>query len=484
MILTEISSEWKTGLSLSWTAYIAVLSVWIVLQKRQPVSTISWILALSALPFVGFLIYYFFGPQRLRKQRMKRLRSQAGVHANADFARLRDLAEAALPELRQMAELGEASCGIPVSSAVRVDFLSGGARTFDAIFEAIRRATNHVHLEYYIFEDDKIGTALSNLLIERVRQGVKVRLLIDALGCKRLGSPFMTRMREAGVQVLLFHDTRVGRRLRPVTNYRTHRKIVVCDGRVGFTGGVNITDEEDERTRDDAYHDAHLRIEGSAVRWLQTTFLEDWIYAAGDDSLEAKEVRADLEQLLAKVDAGTIPVQIVSSGPDTPLEPIHRMVVAAINGATQRAWLTTPYFVPTEAALQALTSAALRGVDVRLLVPHRSDSFIVTAAARSYYDDLLAAGVKVWEYKARMLHSKTLVVDEDCAIIGTANFDHRSFRLNFEVCAVVYGDALALPLAAQFEIDLQNSRRVLGGRSRRFIARLGEALARVFSPLL
>ena len=484
MTLPELSDEWQTGLSLAWTAYIAVLSIWIVLQKREPVSTLSWILALAALPFVGFVIYYFLGPQRLRKQRMRRLRNQAGIHANADFARLRDVAEAAPPELRQMAELGEASCGIPVSSAVRVDFLSGGARTFDAIFAAVRQARHHVHLEYYIFSDDKIGTALSELLIERARAGVKVRLLIDALGGKRLGSPFMSRMRDAGVKVLLFHDTRVGRRLRPVTNYRTHRKIVVCDGRVGFTGGVNITDEEDKRTRSDAYHDAHLRIEGSAVRWLQTTFLEDWIYAAGDDSPEAREVRETLERLLAKVDAGTIPVQIVSSGPDTPLEPIHRMTVAAINGATGRVWLTTPYFVPTESALMALTSAALRGADVRVLVPRRSDSFFVTLAARSYYDDLLAAGVKVWEYEARMLHSKTLVVDDDCAIIGTANFDNRSFRLNFEVCAVVYGNTLAESLAAQFEIDLKSSRQVVDDRKRRFLPRLGEALARVFSPLL
>ncbi|MCY7369956.1 MAG: cardiolipin synthase [Polaromonas sp.] len=484
MTLPELSSEWVTGLSFAWTGYIAILSIWIVLQKREPVATIGWILALAALPFAGFAIYYFFGPQRLRRQRRRRLRLQAGAHASADFARLYDAAEAAPPELRQMAALGEASCGIPVSSAVRVDFLSGGARTFDAIFEAVRQARHHVHLEYYIFADDKIGTALSELLIERAQAGVKVRLLIDALGGKSLGSRFMTCMTEAGVQVLLFHDMRVGRRLRPVTNYRTHRKIVVCDGRVGFTGGVNITDDEDERTRSDAYHDAHLRIEGSGVRWLQTTFLEDWIYAAGDDSAEARDVRETLESLFAKVDAGSIGVQIVSSGPDTPLEPIHRMVVAAINAATQRAWLTTPYFVPTEAALLALTSAALRGADVRLLVPRRSDSLVVTLAARSYYDDLFAAGVKVWEYEARMLHSKTLVIDDDCAIVGTANFDNRSFRLNFEVCAVVYGNVLAEALTAQFETDLKSARAVVNKGRPRFFERLGEALARVFSPLL
>ena len=177
-------------------------------------------------------------------------------------------------------------------------------------------------------------------------------------------------------------------------------------------------------------------------------------------------------------------MQIVTSGPDSELEAIHRMHIAALNASCHRAWLTTPYFVPGEPALMALTSAALRGVDVRLLVPRRSDSLIISGAARSYYDELIAAGVKVWEYKARMLHSKTLVVDDNCAMIGTANFDNRSFRLNFEVMAVVYGPVLAGPLAAQFETDLANAVRVHARRPQRFLMRLFDSTARLFSPLL
>lgn len=485
MILPELSQEWKTGLSLAWSGYIAVLSVWIVMQKRAPVSTMSWILSLALLPFAGFLIYYFLGPQRLKKQRLKRLRSRAIAQAPADLASLRAAAERAPPALRQMAALGTAACGLPVSSATATELLSGGARTFDAIFEAIRQARDHIHLEYYIFEPDQTGTALRDLLIERAREGVTVRLLLDALGSKRVGRRFMAPMLEAGIEVALFHDTRIGRRLRPVTNYRTHRKIVVCDGRVGFTGGVNITDAEDRRIRPDAYHDTHLRIEGSAVRWLQTTFLEDWTYATGEDPRRINEtLDALLPRLPGQEGAGDIPVQIVTSGPDSALEAIHRIHVAAIHSASHRAWLTTPYFVPGEPALMALTSAALRGVDVRLLVPRRSDSLVVSAAARSYYDELIAAGVKIWEYKARMLHSKTLVVDDHCAMIGTANFDNRSFRLNFEVCAVIYGPALAKPLAAQFETDLHSAAAVRGQRRQAFARRLGDATARLFSPLL
>jgi cardiolipin synthase len=485
LILPDFIHAWTPLLSLAWSGYIAVLSVWIVMQKRAPVSTVSWILSLALLPFAGFLIYYFFGPQRLRKQRLRRLRSRVIEQTPGDMERLREAARHAPPALRQLAALGAAACGLPVSSATAVELLSGGARTFDAIFEAIREARDHVHLEYYIFEPDAIGTALRDLLIERARAGVTVRLLLDALGSKRVGRKFMAPMREAGICVALFHDTRIGRRLRPVINYRTHRKIVVCDGRVGFTGGVNITDEEDARTRPDAYHDVHLKIEGSAVRWLQTTFIEDWAYATGEP---LHDVRKAIDSLFPRMEpqesAGDIPMQIITSGPDSAVEPIHRMQVGAIHRAVRRVWLTTPYFVPTEPALMALTSAALRGIDVRLMVPYRSDSRIVSAAARSYYDELISAGVRIWEYKARMLHSKTLVVDDDCAMIGTANFDSRSFKLNFEVLAVVYGPALTGPLAAQFMADLRNASPVRARRPRNFLQRLGEALARLFSPLL
>jgi len=486
LTLPELSSEWKTGLSLAWSLYIAVLSVWIVMQKRAPVSTMSWILSLALLPFAGFVIYYFLGPQRLKKQRLKRLRSRAGEGPGAaERALLREAAENAPTALRQVAALGTAACGLPVSSATSVELLSGGVRTFDSIFEAVRGARHHIHLEYYIFEPDQIGTLLRDLLVHKAGQGVTVRLLVDALGSQRLGRKFLAPLQAAGGHVAFFHDTRIGRRLRPVTNYRTHRKIVVCDGAIGFTGGVNITDEEDRRTRRDAYHDVHLRIEGSAVRWLQTTFLEDWAYTTGEYPKDTRPALPHLlPQALPDAEAGDIPVQIVTSGPDTTLEPIHRMHVAAINASTQRAWLTTPYFVPGEPALMALTSAALRGVDVRLLVPRRSDSLIVSAAARSYYDELIAAGVRIWEYKARMLHSKTLVVDDNCAMAGTANFDNRSFRLNFEVMAVVYGPELAGPLAAQFKTDLRNATAVRANRPQRFLMRLGDATARLFSPLL
>ncbi len=470
-----------TTMSVAWSLYIAVLAVWIILQKRAPVSTLSWILSMALLPIVGYVIYYFFGPQRLRKHRLKRLRSQTALYSEADFSKLRASAVDAPEALRQLVQLGTAACDLPIATARRVDLLVDGAQTFDAIFDAIRAAQHHVHLEYYIYEPDHIGTALRDLLVQKAREGVQVRLLVDALGSKRLGRRFLAPLLDAGAQVGLFHASRIGRRWRPVINFRTHRKIVVCDGLVGFTGGINITDEEDQRTRKDAYHDVHLRLEGSAARLLQMTFLEDWIYTTGERPSDMVQQHA---HLMPATEPGPHPVQILTSGPDNAREGIHRMVVAAINAASSRVWLTTPYFVPGEPGLMALTSAALRGLDVQLLVPRKSDSAIVSAAARSYFDELIAAGVKVWEYRAGMLHSKTLLIDDNCAFIGTANFDNRSFRLNFEVCAVVYGQVLAEPLARQFDADLQQAKAVPAMRRLPLLRQLGDATARLFSPVL
>lgn len=468
-------------LSVIWSVYAVVVSVWVLMQRRAPVATLSWLLAMAVLPVGGLGIYYFFGPQRFKRQRIKRLRSRRSSRVRTSAARLRERIPAAPERLHQVAQLVTRTADFPVSSATHMELLVGGARTFDRILEAVRQARHHVHLEYYIFEPDQTGSALMQALIERARAGVKVRMLVDSLGSKRIHRRFYAPLVEAGGEFVFFHPTRIGRRLRPVINFRTHRKIVVCDGRVAFTGGVNITDEEDERVMAHAYHDVHLRLEGPVVNWLQTVFLEDWAYALERHPLSKPKA---LDDLLPDVDEGPHAVQVVSSGPDSRLEAIHRVHVAAINAASERVWLTTPYFVPTEAAMTALTNAALRGVDVQLLVPEKSDSFIVTAAARSYFDELLACGAKVHEYRDRMLHSKTLVVDDSMAIIGTANFDHRSFFLNYEVCVIAYGYKLNSDLARQFTEDLNNARQVSTARRQRFFLRLGDSIARLCSPLL
>ncbi len=327
-----------------------------------------------------------------------------------------------------------------------------------------------MNLEYYIFEPDHAGTALRDALVERARAGVKVRLLLDAVGSSRVRRSFLRPLLDAGAEVEWFHPRQLLKPFkRPWLNLRTHRKLVVIDGTVAFTGGINITDDEDDSRNPDAYRDLHTRLTGHVVRSLQLVFLEDWIYASGQGM-----AHFDREDLFPSAgparEDGAVQAQVLVSGPDSSWEAIHRMHVAAIHEASRRVWLVTPYFVPGEAARMALTSAALGGLDTRLLVPRRSDSLFVTLAGRSYYDELLQAGVRIYEYGPRMLHTKAFIADDDTCIVGSANFDNRGLTAELEAI-----------LAQEFE----RATPVLPDRHRPlWRQRLPEAFARLASPLL
>lgn len=467
---SELLPHLNLAVSLAWGAYLLLLALWIVLQKREPIATLSWLLALALLPVVGFVIYHLFGPQRIRRQRLRRLRARAGL-------------QGALPEFTidgedpaSLARLAQATTGLPESTATQVELLVGGATTFDALLQTIASAQHHVHLQYYIVEPDQSGHALRDALINRANAGVHVRLLLDGFGSARLGRAFLAPLQAAGAEVAWFHPLHLRRLWRPRINLRNHRKLAIVDGKTAFAGGVNIHDEADARRHAAAHQDLHLRLQGRVVRWLQLCFLEDWHYACGrapaPDGLWPSQPRGD------------VPAQVLPSGPDSPWEAIHRVMVETIHQGKRRVWLATPYFVPAEAALMALTSAALRGLDVRVLLPRRSDSRIVSAAARSYYDELLAAGVRVFEYRPSLLHSKALLVDEEWCVLGSANFDMRSFRLNFELGLLLRGTALAAQLEAVIDQDLRSSDEVTSPRCNPLTRRVGESFARLLSPLL
>ncbi len=464
-----------TWLLALWAAYLLLLGGWIVLQKREPVATLSWLLGLALLPYLGFFVYHVFGPQRIRRQRLRRARSRESMDAGAAFE------HAAHADAAELARLAVASTGLAPSTARDVRLLVDGAAKYDALLADIAAATKHVHLEYYIYEPDRTGAALRDALAARARAGVEVRLLVDAIGSAR-SRRFFQPLLDAGGEVAWFHPMRFGHVWRrPWANLRTHRKIVVIDGRIAYTGGMNVTDEQDERLGDQAYRDLHLRLEGDVVRRLQLVFCEDWAYATGSRDFLSSVAR----DTPPDTGPGPIRAQVLVSGPDSPWEAIHRMHVSAIHAAKRRVWMTTPYFVPGEAAMMALTSAAAAGLDVRLLVPRESDSKLVTLAARSYFGALLLAGVKIYEYGPRMLHSKSLLVDDELVLVGSANFDHRSFRLNFEVSVLFDDPGIAATLATLLEGELANAPRVQRGRHRPLLrARLPEALARLLSPLL
>ncbi len=465
-----------------WLVLALVQTGWVVMQRRSPVATLGWIIALNLLPVIGLVVYRIFGPMRVQRQRLKRMHGVAKLGSQRERLKVRDEYPDAPLWAVQHSRLIENACGIPLSTAHRITLLRNGVATLASMLEAVAAARDHIHLEYYIYEPDQIGTQLRDALIVKLREGVKVRLLVDGMGspllAKRRGGEFLSTFLAQGGEFAVFHPTRFAR-LRPLVNLRTHRKILICDGIIGFTGGINITETENESVRDDAYRDTHMRLEGPVVRWLQYVFLEDWSYASNDASR-----RLLSPDLIVRSEPGTIPVQVLASGPDTHGEAIHRSLVDAVHTARHRVWLTTPYFVPTEGALYALTDAAMRGVDVKLLVPLKGDSKLVTAAAQSYFDELQEAGIKVFEFQPCMLHAKTLVVDDLYVQIGTANFDHRSFRLNFEVTVAVFDAGVNAQLADDFERDLSQSKIVPRHRKEPFFTRLTQAVARLFSPIL
>ncbi len=469
--------HWTAVFSTLEVIYVIALGTWIVLEKRSPVATLAWILSLAAIPYVGFVVYFLIGPRRLTRKRIRHARSRASVRAELEREASKHPEGLTAPFRVQMATLAARSGGSVLATAKEVTILESGAMCFDALEEAIRAATHHIHLEYYIFEQDITGERIRDALVERAKAGVVVRLLVDGVGTS-LSRSFLRPLREAGGQFARFNPPRVGRLL-PRINMRNHRKIVVCDGRVGFLGGINVGDEYTEKvTKKEAYRDTHMRVVGGAVRELQFAFLEDWNFATS-------EVVRDKGLFPEPGDDEQDVVQIIPSGPDHEWEAIQHVFFTFITQAEDRIHLTTPYFVPDDAIRVALCTAALRGVDVQILVPHVSDSRVVSAAARSYYDELLRAGAQIFEYP-KMIHAKTLAVDGKVACVGSANMDNRSFRLNFEINAVVYSEEAVAHLERLFKHDKRHSRHVtLKSRGKLdMLARLGEASARLLSPLL
>lgn len=486
-MLTALQSTWEAlaglphlvaYLTVAYVLYLLWLVGYIVLQKREPAATLSWMLSLAALPYLGLFIYYLLGPQKVQRQRLRRGRARSGMEQYSAVC-------PADADCTELAKVAQATTGLAPSSATAVQWLVDGAATYAAILEAVAQARRHIHLEYYIFNPDHAGTTLRDALVERARAGVKVRLLLDAVGSSKIRKAFLRPLLDAGGEAVWFHPSQLLKPFkRPWVNLRTHRKLVIVDGRVAFTGGINITDEEDESRRADAYRDLHLRVDGHVVRSLQLVFLEDWIYASGQAPESFDSAQLWPADMPGRRD-GRIQAQVLLSGPDSSWETIHRMHVAAIQEARRRVWLVTPYFVPGEAARMALTSAALGGLDTRLLVPKRSDSLFVTLAARSYFDELLQAGVKIYEYGPRMLHTKAFIADDDFCIVGSANFDHRSFRLNFELSMMLRDRRLAAELAALIADEFARASPVRHDRQRSLWRhRLPEAFARLASPLL
>jgi cardiolipin synthase len=467
--------DWLIVLIVLELVWLLGIAAWLALEKRSPEATLAWIAFLVFLPIVGVPVYLLVGPRRLRRKRTRY--GDLRVQLAAQIGELESGAKPPPDQLRQV-RLGMHLDEAPVASATELELFLDGRSAFDALERVIAGAERHVHFETYIYDPDATGRRVLELLIDRARAGVRVRLLVDAVGADA-GDHFFAPLVAAGGQVARFNPPRVELPRLRLINFRTHRKIVVVDGRHGFLGGMNVSDTQ-TIGRDGAppWRDTQLRVAGEVVRSLQRAFLENWRFAAGTGPIELRD--------FPRAERGPHRLQVLRSGPDRPVFPLHEFVFAAIAGADERVWATTAYLVPDEPVLLALRSAAHRGVDVRILVPVRGDSRFVAAAGRSFYDELLASGVHIWEYGPAMMHAKTLVVDRELAMIGSANLDNRSFRLNFELAAAIYGSAAADRLAESFEHDLESAREVTraGLAATPLPRRLFECGARLFAGIL
>lgn len=492
-MFTWFLEHWQGVLFAVWSVYFLLLVGTILLEKRNPVSSIAWILSLSILPVIGLFIYHFFGPKKIEKQKMSRAQKLLFVHRQQETWKNRFEPPILDEKYSPIVNLIRETTNMPPTYTTDYEIYSGGEATYNAIFKAIDEATEYILLEYYIFAPDQTGTALRNLLIKKLKEGLKVFLLVDNMGSIKLRPSFMQDFKRAGGHLSYFHRLGLGGSS-SLLNFRNHRKIVVCDGKIAFTGGVNISDTQDLRIVPNAYHDVHMSFQGPIVDWFETVFAEDWYYTNhGEDQLlhylssksdERLQQQNEQTQAISEEDkASPLSMQLIPSGPDNEFAPILRVMIEAMHQAHHRIYITTPYLVPDQSALFALTSAALRGVDVKILVPKKTDTYIVGKAAQSWYEDLIQSGIEVYTYLPRMLHTKTLVIDDDISFIGSTNFDYRSFYLNFELSVISYGEKINKSLSEEFEQTMAQSELVVLTKLP-LKERLIQASARLLSPIL
>ncbi len=464
----------------------------VILENRQPVKTVAWLMVLFCLPVIGLVIYFFFGRNRKREHFVSRAcASQLARRAAVRFYQggFPDVPE----DYRPLIKLFRRQSGAFPYPDNKIRLFVSGQDMLDALLRDIAAARHHIHVEFYIIEDDRVGRMVRDALLAKVREGVSVRLVYDDVGCWNVENEFFRQMEREGVQVAAFLPVRFPK-LTSKVDFRNHRKIVVIDGIVGYVGGMNLADRYvySMDAGEAAWRDTHMRVMGNAVAGLQRAFLSDW-YVATEQTItsqvyypreeECRDILAHDHEPSVSRDAL---VQIVTSIPTAPWPDIMQGMILALMRAQRYCYLQSPYVMPTELMLFAIQTAALSGVDVRLMIPESADNRILTWATRSYLYDVVRAGVRVYLYKGEFLHSKTMVCDDMLMSCGSTNIDFRSFERNFEVNAFVYDRQAALQMKEIF-IEDEKKCRMLNLETwgkRPFWTRMAESSIRLLSPLL
>ena len=474
-------------LKVLYVVTIVFMVILVIQQRGDPMKTIAWLMVVTFVPILGIVLYFFFG-KNYRKEKIfsrkeladsEQLKMLAQYQSDnkSDTANWQDKAAASKAHIMKMLYNSDK---VLLTERNRVKILVNGKTTFEHIIAELEKAEKHIHLEYYIIEDDRIGNEIRRILIRKAQEGLEVRVIYDDIGCWSLSDEYILSLKKAGVRIFPFMPVRFPYFTNKV-NYRNHRKIIVVDGKVGFVGGLNIADRYISGSEEiGPWRDTHLKIEGEAVYSLQSVFLLDWYFVS-------KRNIHDQDQYFPRVEvADQHLMQIVTSGPDSDWASIMQTFFSAIATAKSYIYISTPYFLPNESILTALRTAALSGVDVRMLLPEQSDSKLVHWSSFSFIGELLDAGIKVYLYRKGFTHSKLMIVDDAFCSIGTANMDIRSFDQNFEINALIYDQRMTIAMRNIFMNDIKDLKCInindWDERPRWVFFR--ESVARLFSPLL
>ena len=482
---------WFILLEIAYIIVLVLVIFKVLYDTRSGVKALAYILFIVLVPVVGIIFYFSFGINYRKRKMYNKKIVENEVLRQKIAERVQEYSDEVLqsshlsPKHINLARFIQNTSASPLTANNTVKLLLNGEEKFPEVLAAMEAATSHIHVEYYIYEDDKTGNSIADLLIKKAQQGVEVRFMYDDFGSHGLKNRFIKKMEDSGIETAPFFKIRLYA-LANRLNYRNHRKIIVIDGKTSFVGGINICDKYRNETKgkDDLYwRDTHLMIEGPATYYLQYLFLCDWNFCSKKKLVFGPDYFPFREQ---PKEFGAELLQIAPSGPDSTLPVIFYSLMEIISSAKQRIWITSPYFIPGESLVDTLIIATKSGVEIKLLVPGISDSQMVNAAARSYYSELLQHGVRIFLYEKGFVHAKTMIADQNLSVVGSANMDYRSFDLNFEVNAILYSEKITAQLALAFENDLKESTEInaIEWMNRPKYIHLWEKFVRLLAPFL
>ena len=480
--------HWHWIVVICYGLLLLLVCLRIVFETHSSNKALAYLMFCILIPVIGIVFYLTFGINYW-KTKLYAKKSEQNEHLlnqlkktvpNYNQNIVTD-EESALMQNAELATMLIRDLKSPLTRYNKIQVLVNGEEKFPELLTCMEQAKHHIHLEYYIYEQDEIGKAIIETLIKKAKEGIEVRFIYDDFGSPGIKRKIEKRMRDAGIEIHPFSKVTFYLLANRI-NYRNHRKIVIIDGQTAFTGGINVSDKYINNKKGKLFwRDTHLRIDGPGVYYLQYIFLSDWNFCCGGNMKPKDGYFSEMEK--QKEDTY---VQIVDSGPDSEQPSVLFSLLQAIYLAKKEILITTPYFIPGDNIVDALRIAASSGLSVKLLVPGKSDSKLVNSASKANYSALLKAGVEIYLYEKGFVHAKTLVADGRLSVIGTANMDHRSFELNFEVNAIVYDFKVAEKLTGIFYDDIKHAKKIneKAWNNRPFYFKLGERIARLFSPAL